>query len=55
MTYIDKAYVAGRKYAKEESASLAGVWPDPSIPNEYLGHPEFERGYEDYLNEPSGD
>lgn len=52
MAQIERRYEAGRKYARQEAAALAGMAEDPKVPDDCLDNSDFEDGYNDWLTEP---
>ncbi len=55
MAQIAARYEAGRAYAKEEMAALAGMLTRvPEVPEGCEGNSDFEEGYYAYLDEPDG-
>ena len=52
MAQIKRRYEAGRKYAKQECAALAGAAETPEVPEDCLDDSDFEAGYNAYLEEP---
>ena len=50
--YPSPNYVKGREYAAQKAAALAGMAEDPEVPEECLDDSDFERGYNEYLEEP---
>ena len=50
--YPPANHVKGREYAAQEAAALVGMAEDPEVPEGCLDDPDFERGYNEYLEEP---
>ena len=46
---IKSRYNAGREYAKQECAYLAGMAVEPEVPEGCLGNGDFQVGYDGYL------
>jgi hypothetical protein len=52
LAQMESRHEAGRKYAKQECAALAGMAEDPKMPEECENDPDFEAGYQAYLEDP---